>query len=113
MATELKSIHTTKLKCNCPECFSTSGLQLGFNQEWKENFWLKKATHVVREELKCNHCDFPIYPVKWTPDIERQYEYHLKLAVRERYFKLKSKAYFVMLAGVILITLGVWVWLNR
>lgn len=113
MATELKTIYTTELKCNCPECFSTSGLQLCFNQEWKESFWSKKATKVVREELTCNHCNFPIYPVKWTTDIERQYEYHLKLAEKEQFFKLKPEAYFVLLATVALLGLGIYVGFNR
>lgn len=113
MTTEQKTIHTADLTCNCPECFSTSGLQLRFNQEWKENFWSKKATNIVREELTCNHCNFPIYPVKWTQDIERQYEYHLKLVKREHFFKLKPEAYFIILAAAALLALGVWVWVTR
>ncbi len=108
MIKDLKPIHTTALKCNCPECFSATGLVLTYKQEWKENFWYKKATDVVREDLFCTHCNFPIYPVKWTSDIEMQYEYNLKLAEKEKYFKLKPEAYFVIFAALVLIGVGVY-----
>lgn len=71
-------IYTESLSCNCPECFSTTGLSLVFYQEWKETLFLKKATPIVREQLICEQCNEMIYPVKWTEDIERLYEYHKK-----------------------------------
>lgn len=105
MKTTYKTIHTAALQCNCPECYSNSGLELSFKQEWKDTFWSKKATDVVREELFCKHCDFPIYPVSWTEDIERLYEYHNKLAKKETYKKLKAQTYIIGLG--LLVTLCV------
>lgn len=108
MTTELKTIQTTILQCNCPECYSNSGLELSFKQEWKDTFWVKKATDVMREEIYCKHCEFPIYPVKWTEDIERLYEYNLKRAEKETFFKVKSQTYMIGAIAVAVVAIVVY-----
>lgn len=113
MATELKKIHTAILQCNCPECYSNSGLELSFKQEWQETFWVYKATDIVREEINCKHCEFPIYPVKWTADIERLYEYNLKLAEKETFFKVKSQTYVIGLLIAAVIAIVIYAVVNR
>lgn len=112
MATELKTIHTAILQCNCPECYSNSGLELSFKQEWKETFWLIKATDVVREELHCTHCEDTIFPVKWTQDIERLYDYNLKLATKETFMKLKSQTYVIGLLAVAMVGIVIYFVMN-
>jgi len=105
MSKTLTRFYTAELKNNCPECFSKEGLELSFHQEWKNTRWLKKATHSVKEILRCNHCHADIYPVSWTEDIDRVYNYHLKLAEKVRYFRLKPLSW--VLIGLTLIGLAV------
>ena len=99
------TIYTTSLQCNCPQCYSTSGLQLSFKQEWKETIWRKCTTEIVREELLCTMCKDPIYPVSWTEDIERLYDYHLKKAEKESYNKWKPLVFGVI--AIVLISICV------
>lgn len=105
MSISLITIYTTSLQCNCPQCYNTSGLQLSFKQEWRENIWRKRTTEIVREELLCIMCKDPIYSVSWTEDIERLYEYHLKKADKESYNKWKPLA-FGMIAVILISILG-------
>lgn len=98
--------YTESLSCNCPECYSRSGLELTFNQEWRENAFSKKATPLVREELVCKQCDEVIYPINWTEDIERLYDYHLKRATPSTYFKRKVLFWVLIIAIILLVVTG-------
>lgn len=100
--------YTESLSCNCPECYSTSGLELAFHQEWRESAFSKKATPTVREELVCKQCAEIIYPVKWTEDIERLYEYHLKRAQPSKFYKRKPLFWGLVLATIFLLAIGIY-----
>ncbi|TVZ52817.1 hypothetical protein [Dokdonia sp. Hel_I_53] len=113
MPTSLITFYTAPLQCNCPQCFSTSGLELSFKQEWKDTLWRKQATPVVREELYCKLCTDTIYPVKWTDDIERVYEYHLKRAEKVVYNKWKPLAFILILFGIAILSILIYLVVNR
>ncbi|MBT8256770.1 MAG: hypothetical protein KJO23_09530 [Bacteroidia bacterium] len=73
-------IHSARVNNNCPECYSTDGLQFSFTQEEVENKLFRYIKKEVSEQLHCENCNQVIYPVKWTEDIERVYNYNKKLA---------------------------------
>ena len=80
MRTENRQLYSAVLNNNCPECYSNKGVQLEFSQEFKENRWYKKYTDSITSVMNCTNCNTTIYPVSWTQDIERVYEYHQKSA---------------------------------
>lgn len=103
-------LHTAKINNNCPECFSTEGLEFSFSQEEKENKLYSKASNDIEEVLFCHNCQHTIYPVNWTEDIERVYAYQKKLATpKNTSYKLKPLAIVIIVSD--LIAIGVLVYL--
>ena len=109
MATEkLVLIKEADLSNNCPECF---------NQDLKLSFYLKhrfgKLFHSVTSEVTnhviCNKCGSDIYPIKWTDDIERMFEYYKKMVQPEKKsLKLKPLFYILILLIIALIGTGIY-----
>lgn len=98
MPTITHNLHTAKINNNCPECYSTDGLEFTFTQEENETRWYTKAKKEVAEVLYCHKCDQQVFPVSWNEDIERVYDYHKKLAKpKSSTLKLKPIAYTVIL----------------
>lgn len=80
MKKKKNTLHTARLNNNCPECFKDDGLELTFSEtEQKRTLGRKETT--FNDTLYCHSCKHTIYPVNWTPDIEKVYEYHKKQAV--------------------------------
>ncbi len=97
-------LHTAKVNNNCPECYSTDGLEFIFSQEEVENKLYSKAKREVIETLHCQTCHQDIFPVNWTEDIELVYDYNLKLAKpKSSGIKLKPLAYLLILTDVLII----------
>ena len=97
-------LHTAKLNNNCPECYDNNGLELTFTQLEKENRFYSKASKEIDSVMHCNKCDTTIYPVSWTEDLERIFEYNRKLAnPKPSGLKLKPLAYLIILLDAILI----------
>ncbi|MEZ4795286.1 MAG: hypothetical protein R2773_07430 [Flavobacteriaceae bacterium] len=71
-------LHTAKINNHCPECFSKEGLEFTFSQTKTDHPLYTKANKEIEEVLFCYHCQHTIYPINWTEDIERVYEYHKK-----------------------------------
>ncbi|MCT8339550.1 hypothetical protein MG296_05760 [Flavobacteriaceae bacterium TK19130] len=79
MAKEVEHILLkAELNNNCPECFATDGLELTFTQKEKLTKWYRKASPEIGEQLICHTCGTTLYPIRWTEDIERVYQYHKK-----------------------------------
>lgn len=94
--------------------FFEGRLGVYFSQTKTDHPLYTKANKEIEEVLFCYHCQHTIYPINWTEDIERVYEYHKKLATpKNSGIKLKPLAY--MLIGFDLLVLGVllyyFVWL--
>ena len=101
-------IKTESLNNNCPECFSTEGLQLSFKQKYNETRFYKAMTNDITYELKCKVCDMEIFPVRWTNDIERIIDYKKKaFAPEPKSFKLKRIAWILLITLDVLILLGI------
>ncbi|PVW14146.1 hypothetical protein [Marixanthomonas spongiae] len=95
-------LHTARLNNNCPECYDTSGLEFTFTQQEKHTAFYHKANKQIDEKLYCHTCNNTIYPVNWTEDIERVYQYHKKQAhPKATYLRLKPLAYGLILLGIV------------
>ncbi len=104
MTLKTHKLHSARSKNNCPTCFGTEGLEFTFTQEEKDGAFFTKPTKQIDEALYCHNCKNMIYPVNWTEDIERVYEYNKKLAETQRQFlKVKPLFYIVILAAIIVV----------
>ncbi|MAN59974.1 MAG: hypothetical protein CMC08_09095 [Flavobacteriaceae bacterium] len=96
-----KILHKAKLNNNCPVCYTTEGLELSFTQHITEDRFFERANPLLGEKLYCHTCQGQIFPVNWTEDIERVYEYHKKRASpQSHYMKVKPLFYGVILVGI-------------
>ncbi|WP_086475835.1 MULTISPECIES: hypothetical protein [Arenibacter] len=68
---------------NCPECFNQE-LKLTFYQKHTYGRLFHRTTKDIEHEIKCTKCNSLIYPVSWTEDIERVYEYYRRMAAPKR-----------------------------
>lgn len=104
MPITIHTIHTARLKNNCPSCYATQGLEITFTQEKTENAFYEKADKDIHGKLFCHTCDQKIFPVTWTEDIERVYAYHEKLAEpMSTAIKLKPLLYIIIIADALLL----------
>jgi hypothetical protein len=98
------TLHTVKLKNNCPECYSNKGLELSFDQEFVETKFYKSITANTRHHLNCSNCKTAIYPVRWTDDIERIVAYNQKkFEPKPKSLKLKKLAWIIFIGIDVLI----------
>jgi len=99
MEEKLITIKDVPLKNNCPECYSNEGLVLTFKQKFKETKFYKSISNETVTELSCKKCGTDIYPVSWTDDIERVYEYQRKaFTPKPSSLKLKRLAWIIFIA---------------
>jgi hypothetical protein len=94
---------------NCPECFNQE-LKLSFYQKQTFNPFYHKTTGEVTHEIKCKKCYSLIYPVNWTPDIERVFEYYNKLVEPEKK-STKFTTLFYVLVLIVLALIGTGIYL--
>lgn len=90
------------IKNNCPECFHNE-LELTFYQKQKFGRFFHKTTGEVSNEIKCKKCHSNIYPVKWTDDIERSFNYYQKLAEPNRTKLTFTSSFFILILLLIAI----------
>ncbi len=104
MSRKTHILHIARLKNNCPTCGGTNGLELTFTQDEKENAFLHRPNPKIDDRLFCHNCKNPIYPVNWTEDIERVYDYNKKIAESHRkYLKVNPLLYILIFAAIILV----------
>lgn len=112
MIEHTNTLHTARLKNNCPTCFGTDGLEITFTQNEEENALFHKPNQKVEETLHCHNCKSTIYPVNWTEDIERVYDYNKKIAETNRqYLKVKPLFYILIIAAVIIVAAVTYIFL--
>lgn len=102
------TIKEVAINNNCPECYNTNGLQLTFKQKFKDTRFYKSLTTETAHLLFCNTCETPIYPVNWTDDIDRVFDYHQRaFEPKKASFKLKRSAWIAIgaLIGIIVIAI--------
>ena len=114
MREKLLTVKEVSLNNNCPECFSKEGLKLTFKQKFVETKFYKSITNDITTQMHCNICNTSVYPVHWTDDIERVFNYQMKAFTPKKASK-KFKPLFWVITGVssaIVITAAVLVFIN-
>ncbi|MDC6365431.1 MULTISPECIES: hypothetical protein [Flavobacteriaceae] len=96
------AIKKAEITNNCPECFNQE-LELTFYQKHTYNPFFHRTTPEVTYEIKCKKCHSIIYPVDWTTDIERVFDYYNKLVRPDR----PSVRFTTLFFGLLILILGV------
>lgn len=106
------AIKEAEITNNCPECFNQE-LELTFYQKHTFNPFFHRTTSEVTHEIKCKKCHSTIYPVNWTPDIEKVFDYYNKLVKPDSPSVRFTTLFFIFLILVLgLIATGVYFYLE-
>ncbi len=113
MAKEKKIvIKTAEITNNCPECYNQE-LLLTFYQKHTFNAFFHRTTREVTHEISCKKCNSKIYPVDWTPDIDRVFEYFNKLVSPDKpSVRFTTFFYILTLVVLALMATGVYFYLE-
>lgn len=110
--TKLKVIKEAQLSNNCPECFNQN-LRLTFYQKHVYGKLFHKTTKEVTNQIVCKKCSSMIYPVKWTDDIEKMFNYYQKTVVPNKVSTKPMPLFYLLLLMVFLIiAVGVYFYLG-
>jgi len=105
MKENLIEIKQAILANNCPECYANDTLSLTFYQKNIKSAFLKRTTDEISNSIICQKCNSTIYPVQWTEDIERVYDFYLKSLKPEKpSFKLTGLSRALIIIAVLLLT---------
>ncbi|MDO5978477.1 hypothetical protein [Flavivirga spongiicola] len=107
MSEKLVTIKEVILKNNCPECYSNEGLRLTFKQKVIDTKFYRSMTSQISHEIACKICNTIIYPVKWTDDIERVFEYQKKAFVPKRASTYLKKTSWIAIILIIIIAIAI------
>jgi len=106
-------IQQSDLTNNCPECYNQD-LTLTFYQRHSYGKLYHRTTADVTHELRCNKCNSIIYPVKWTEDIERSFNYYQKTVSPARASIRFTALFFILILLLIcLVGAGVYWYLQE
>ncbi|WP_411029028.1 hypothetical protein [Spongiimicrobium sp. 3-5] len=109
---KLEVIKEADLTNNCPECFNQE-LKLTFYQKHKYSRLFHRTTGEVSNAITCKKCSSTIYPVNWTQDIERVFDYYQKMAHPEKKsLKFKPLFYALVLLLIALVASSAYLYLE-
>ncbi len=101
-------IQEADLTNNCPVCYNQN-LLLRFYQKHTFGKLYHRVTGEVSHEIQCLKCESVIYPVQWTEDIERSFEYYNKLVQPSRQqIRFTTLFFIVILLLVSLVSVAVY-----
>lgn len=106
MDNQFITIKEVAIKNNCPECYNATGLHFTFKQKFLDTRFYKSLTTETAHQLFCKTCETIIYPVNWTDDIDRVFDYHQRAFIpRKASFKLKKSAWIAIgvLVGILVV----------
>lgn len=104
MKEEFLTINKFSLNNNCPECYSQDGLLLVFKQKVKENKLYRAITPEITHNINCKTCNTTIYPVQWTDDIERVFNYHQKAITPKKTTTKYKRTFWLIIISVFILT---------
>ena len=102
---KLEVIKKADISNNCPECFNQD-LEVSFYQKHKYGRLHHRITNEVSSKIRCNKCGSDIYPVNWTDDIERSFEYYQKMVEPKR-SSIRFTFLFYMIITFLILAIGV------
>lgn len=106
---KLEVIQDSEIKNNCPKCFNQD-MKLTFYQKHRYSKLFHKVTDEVTHQVQCKKCEEFIYPVDWTPDIERIFDYKKKMVTpKKASIKYTGLFYGLILFLIAIIAAGVYV----
>lgn len=106
MEAKFFTVKEVVLNNNCPECYSTEGLQLTFKQKFVENAFYRAISNDIKHSMICHTCHTEIFPIRWTEGLERVYEYQERaLAPKKATFKLKKLSWILIIVLIVLVIL--------
>ncbi len=100
---KLEVIKESDITNNCPECFNQD-MKITFYQKHNYSKLFHRITDKVTHQIKCNICDSLIYPVRWTEDIERIFEYNQKMVIPKKASLRLTTLFYVLLLSLIALT---------
>lgn len=104
MADKFFTVKEVSLNNHCPECYSNEGLQLTFKQRFVENAFYKAISNDVKQTMVCENCHTEIFPIRWTDDIERVFEYQQRAFVpKPPTFRLKKLSWAILIGTIVLV----------
>jgi len=107
---KLEVIQEFEIKNNCPKCFNQD-MKLTFYQKHRYSKLFYKVTDEVTHQVQCKKCSSFIYPVDWTPDIERIFDYKKKMvAPAKGFLKYTGLFYGIILFLIALIAAAIFVY---
>lgn len=108
---KLVTIKESSLTNNCPECFNQD-LKLSFFQKHRYGKLSHRTTNEVIHQLVCNTCGSTIYPVKWTDDIDRTFEYYQKMVVPEQSsLQFTTFSWILILLLIVIVGAGIYLFI--
>ena len=108
---KLEVIKEAVIKNNCPECYNQE-LTLLFLQRHSYNKFYHRTTSDVSHKIQCRKCESLIYPVQWTEDIERSFEYYQKTVSPDASGIRFSPLFYGVVFGIISVA-GIFYYLYR
>jgi hypothetical protein len=99
-------IKEVALNNNCPECYSTDGLWLTFKQKFVETKFYKSITSEIKHDIECKTCNSIIYPVQWTDEIERVFEYQKKAFTSKKSSIYLKKLSWILIGIIIAVVIA-------
>ena len=106
-------IQEADLTNNCPECYNQD-LTLTFYQKHTYGKLYHRTTGEITHEIRCNKCRSIIYPVNWTEDIERSFDYYKKMVTPDRIsIRFTTLFYALLLLLISLVGAGIYLYLER
>ncbi len=97
------TLKEVQLNNNCPECYSSDGLELTFKQKFVENLFYKAITAETKSEMHCKTCNTDIFPGRWTNDIEQIVAYQKRaITPKPKSLKLKQAGWIFIIVDLLL-----------
>ncbi len=102
---KLVTIKEADITNNCPECFNQD-MRITFYQKHKYGKLYDRTTNEISHSIKCNTCSSMIYPVNWTQDIERIFEYYQKMATPEKASIRFTRLFYILMLLLVAVVAG-------
>lgn len=102
---KLVTIKEADITNNCPECFNQD-MRITFYQKHKYGKLYDRTTNEISHSIKCNTCSSMIYPVNWTQDIERIFEYYQKMAAPEKASIRFTRLFYILMLLLVAVVAG-------